>query len=139
MIDVKCVENVQKTFTRRVLRNCGLPKLSYDERLKFFRIDSLELRRVKNDLVFLYKITRNTVDLPLSHFFRPTNAVRNDTRSNGQKLLHPCTPHLDVVNNSFAFRVRKVWNNLPKECVSAINVNVFRTFLDSPLLSKILL
>jgi hypothetical protein len=128
--DVVCVEKVQKAFTRRVLRNCGLPELTYDERLRFFRIDSLEFRRLKTDLVFLYKMSRNAVDLQLSCLYPPSDSVRGDTRTNGSKLLHPCVPRHDIVNNSFAFRVRRVWNNLPEKCVSAATVKEFRSRID---------
>jgi hypothetical protein len=72
--DVKIVEMVQKSFTRRVFAKCGLPKRSYEERLVFFCIDSLQTRRVKCDLVYLHKMSKGTVDLSLYSFF-PDNKL----------------------------------------------------------------
>ena len=128
--DVNIVEKVQKSFTRRVFAKCDLPKRSYDERLIFFGIDSLQTRRAKCDIILLYKMSKGIIDLSLSSFFPVDRYRRVGIRSNGMSLLHPFTPKLDVVNHSFAFRVRRLWNSLPVECVQASNVSVFVAQVD---------
>jgi hypothetical protein len=128
--DVKIVEKVQKSFTRRVFANCGLPKQSYEERLIFFAIDSLQTRRAKADLLLLYKMSKGTVDLNLSSFFPNNLSRRTRVRSNGMSLPHPFRPKLDVVNHSFAFRTRRLWNSLPVDCVQANSVSIFVSHID---------
>ena len=54
------VERVQRSFTKRLL---GLWSLSYTERLLRLNLDSLESRRVKADLVLLFKVIHGFVDI----------------------------------------------------------------------------
>ena len=124
--DVQIIENVQKTFTRRVLAKCGIGKMSYEARLIHFGMESLQTRRAKSDLVMLYKMSNGLVDLTLSRFFPSYNSRRIGPRSNGLSLSHPFKPKFDVVNHSFAFRAQILWNALPTDCVRAkILVNLF--------------
>ena len=51
------IESVQRRFTKRLK---GLHSLSYVNRLKALNDDSLELRRLKTDLVTVYKILFST-------------------------------------------------------------------------------
>ena len=43
------IEKIQKYFTRNVLKKCRLPYVPYNERLKLFKLDELELRREITD------------------------------------------------------------------------------------------
>jgi hypothetical protein len=54
--DINLIENVQRRFTRKVCVLCNLPVISYDERLSMFNLDRLEVRRLRTDLVELFKI-----------------------------------------------------------------------------------
>jgi len=51
--DIESVERVQRRFTKRLP---GLRNMSYDHRLKFLDVPSLELRRLRADLYWCYKI-----------------------------------------------------------------------------------
>ena len=53
LCDKNKTESVQRRFTKRLK---GLHSLSYVNRLKVLNADSLELRRLKTDLVTMYKI-----------------------------------------------------------------------------------
>ena len=117
-------------FTRRVLARCSLPKLSYPERLKFFALDSLETRRVKCDLILMYKIFRGLLDLNVNHFFPTPPARTHSLRSNGLKLQLPYRTNLELIRHSFAFRVRRYWNSLPTLVVAQDTVALFRIELD---------
>jgi ribonuclease P/MRP protein subunit RPP40 len=128
--DVTVIANVQRSFTRRVLAKCGLGKMSYEARLSHFGIESLKTRRTKSDLVMLFKMSIGLVDLSLSRFFPNNKSQRVGLRSNGNNLLHPFIPHLDVVNHSFAFRARRIWNSLPAECMRAKSISVFASEID---------
>ena len=58
--DIEAVEKVQRRFTKRL---SGLSNLTYCQRLTKLNIDSLELRRIRADLIFMYKIVFGILDL----------------------------------------------------------------------------
>ena len=49
--DIEAVEKVQRRFTKRLP---GLSNLTYCQRLAKLNIDSLELRRIRADFIFMY-------------------------------------------------------------------------------------
>jgi hypothetical protein len=60
------LENVQRSFTKRLN---GLKDFTYADRLKFLKLDSLEVRRLRADLTLYYKIFKGLIDLQLSDFY----------------------------------------------------------------------
>jgi len=58
--DVTLIEQVQRRFTKRLR---GYRDLSYHDRLNKLNLETLELRRVKSDLVLCYKIIFDIVHL----------------------------------------------------------------------------
>ena len=64
---IDLIENAQRSFTRRipVLKN-----LSYSGRLANLDIESLELRRLRFDLLMYYKIIRGFVRIQCDDFFK---------------------------------------------------------------------
>jgi len=60
------VESVQRKFTKALP---GYRDFSYDDRRKLLELDTLELRRLKFDLVMCYKIEFGSVKLKFSEFF----------------------------------------------------------------------
>lgn len=60
------IENVQKYFTRRLN---DMWNKSYNERLKILNLELLESRRIKKDLVFIYKIINNHIEINFEDFF----------------------------------------------------------------------
>jgi len=66
LCDIRRVESVQRQFTKRLH---GYRDFSYDGRRKLLELDTLELRRLKFDLVMCYKIVFGLVKLNFSEFF----------------------------------------------------------------------
>ena len=64
--DIETLEKVQRRFTKRIP---GLKDLTYCQRLARLKLDSLELRRARLDLMFTYKLVFGLTDLKLSDFF----------------------------------------------------------------------
>ena len=62
---IEKIEHVQRYFSRRVLRQT---KLKYHDRLHVLNLESLELRRIKIDLKFCYKIVKGLCDLDYRDF-----------------------------------------------------------------------
>ena len=81
-------------------------------------------------VVMCYKIYNNLVDLPFESFFtKPARpySIRG----------HPCIlrskhlPHHAFRAHFFTERVIPIWNHLPQDVVTSLNITVFRTRLRS--------
>jgi ribonuclease P/MRP protein subunit RPP40 len=129
--DIDHVESVQRRFTKRLP---GLRSLSYGARLGRLDLDSLELRRLKADLILVFKIIKGllSVDLPFFSLSHATN-----TRGNGLKCEH-LPFHLDCRKYFFAVRCTNVWNSLPRELVLVASVERFRSGLNKINLNRFL-
>ena len=58
---------------------------SYDNRLALFKLESLELRRLKYDLFIIFKITHQFTDSPIIDLLDLSG--KSPIRSNGLKVL----------------------------------------------------
>ncbi len=111
MKDLDKLERVQRYFTRRLYMRCGFDSSTpYQTRLNVLQFESLEARRLKADLLMVFRIIHNLVDLNFSDFF--TYAPNVGTRTHGRKLfVNNC--RLNIRKNFFAVRVVPTWNKLP--------------------------
>jgi hypothetical protein len=97
--------------------------LSYKERLVSHKLDSLNTRRVKQDLVMCYEIINGLICLDLSGF--SSYVVSHRTRGHNYKLaIQYC--RIDAHKFCFARRVCPVWNTLPADVVNACSLNSFK-------------
>jgi len=64
------LENVQRRFTKRIN---GLSCLSYEDRLVHLKLDSLRVRRIKQDMIMCYTIINGLVAMNCSDFFSFNN------------------------------------------------------------------
>ena len=132
MYDIDRIENVQRYYTKRLK---GLWDISYRERLVICSLTSLELRRLRADLILCYKIIHKLVDLNFDDFFKFDSNIR--TRGHNFKL---CLPKLKTYCrlNFFSVRVCPVWNSLPSSAVNSSSLNIFKTELSKINLQKFL-
>ncbi len=107
--DIEAVEKVQRRFTKRLP---GLSNLAYCQRLAKLNMDSLELRRIRADLIFMYKIVFGIIDLDCEDFV----VLRKDDNTRGHhfKLYLPISKH-NARYNFFSHRTARIWNRLPLE------------------------
>ena len=120
--NIKIIEQVQRRFTKRIP---GLQDYTYQQRLDTLGLESLEIRRLQSDLIMLYKIIHNLLDLPFEQLFswRCTNRLlRNSQRSFQLKMDFSRTT---VRSNFFSNRVIKLWNSLDQNLVSQTNLKAF--------------
>ena len=78
--NIDIIENVQRRFTIFVP---GLFNVPYLTRLETLNLKSLEERRIINDIIFIFKIIRNLVDLPFNKYF---SFNTSNTRGHSMKL-----------------------------------------------------
>ena len=123
--DIEIIENVQRKFTKRLH---GLKHLTYADRLVLLNnADSLELRRLKHDLIMIFKILHNFVCITVNEFFclNPFTI----TRGHDFKLVKPlCTNNARQF--SFACRRIDVWNNLPIHAVNCHSIQCFKALIN---------
>ena len=122
--DAIAIENTQRRATKLIndIRN-----LSYTERLINLGLPSLEYRRIRADVIQVYKYMNN-----LDQMSKPliVKSHENRTRGNSLKLVkNHC--RLDVRKNCFTNRVVNVWNSLPDNVVTAKSLNSFKSKLNT--------
>lgn len=104
------IENVQRRFSKRIPE---ISHLSYFERLKRLNLETLELRRLRFDLFYYYKILHNLTPHDPDDFFsfhHPPTSLRDST-----PLLEKPINSNTIFLSSFRYRAVTCWNNLPAD------------------------
>ena len=119
MKDIYLLESVQRTFTKKI---AGMSNLTYFSRLQALGMESLELRRLRTDVLMVYKIMFGMMRLNGNEFF----TLRNQPHLRGHKYVinkQRCCNNRR--NNFFSNRIVNLWNNLPS---STTDFTSFRRF-----------
>jgi hypothetical protein len=129
------IESVQRYFTRRamgypagrMLRRAPAPdELDYFSRLEMFSLEPLELRRIKFDLLQMFKMKLGGLcSIKFEEFFK-LGCQR--TRGHSAKLEVPLA-HRDVMKFFFSHRAVEYWNGLSEETVGKATLSGFKTAL----------
>jgi hypothetical protein len=116
------IESVQRKFTKRLK---GFNKLSYPDRLSRLGAESLQLRRLKLDLVLFYNILHGFVDVDT---YSLINLIDTDIVHSRGHSLRIVKQHcrLNCRSNSFACRNINAWNSLPDYAVTCKSVVTFK-------------
>ena len=122
--DIDRLERVQKRATKMIP---GLHNLSYAERLKECNLLSLEKRRLRGDLIEVFKLLKGLDKVDYRKFFQLNIGSR--TRGHSFKVVKNRS-NLDLRKYFFSQRVVDVWNRLPQSVVDADTVNTFKNRLD---------
>jgi hypothetical protein len=130
--DIDLIESVQRRFTKTLK---GLYKLSYPDRLQLLGLDSLELRRLRADLILTYAILHGGLNINSEIFFE----LRVSDRTRG----HPLKLVVNHANTNcrkyfFSNRIVACWNALPSTVVLAGTLTGFKRKLCAHDLSKFL-
>ena len=120
--DITVLERVQRRATKLIPAIRNLP---YSTRLQRLHLHSLELRRIRGQLIEVFKIL-NGFDEAENLLFRNCNSV---TRNNGCKL-RGSRFKTDIAKNFFSNRIVNAWNLLPSSLVSSDSINQFKNRLD---------
>ena len=120
----KRVERVQRRATKLI---ASIQDRPYEERLQILDLPSMYHRRRRGDMITVYQILQQKVDMNASKFF--TLAKNDNTRGHQWKLQKPQAVSR-VRRNAFSVRIINEWNALPSSVVTAPSLNAFKARLD---------
>ena len=127
--DTQCLEKVQRRATKLVQ---SIEHMSYEERLKELKLYTLEDRRVRADMLAVYKIIHGYTDVKMSKLFQLKEGSK--TRGHGFKLVVPKCSNTDIRRNFFSQRVIVPWNMLSDDVVNSVNPDQFKRNYDKHML-----
>ena len=126
--DVGSLERVQHFYTRRIFNRCRIPYTSYEDRLYKLGIRSLRYRRLQADIIMVYKLLHNLVDMPFDDFFQLYTSPYNTRRHKYCLDVKRCGSRGE--QGTFAARVVDPWNSLPASVVESTTLTAFRLKLN---------
>jgi len=127
--DINVLERVQKRATKLI---SGLSEMGYEERLKILGLTTLETRRLRGDLIEVFKILKGYENIDQEMFF---DMSQSNLRGHSLKL-NKKRVRLDVAKFSFSNRVVNEWNILDEEIISGCSLAGFKRKLDRHLRDK---
>ena len=127
------LESIQRTFTKKLQ---GFDDLSYNERLQKSGLKSLELMRLRADLILCYKILHGLIQIDSSQMFDYDSYY--GPRSHGLILRVPKVK-TDLGLHSFSYHTCNSWKKLSQNSVWAPTLKQFKTQLYSEDLSHSLM
>jgi hypothetical protein len=128
--NIEILEKVQRRFTKRIPK---MKHLTYHQRLTKLQLESLELRRIRADLILTYKLVFGLLDVEVSDFF--ILRTRSITRGHQYRLSLP-TCSSSTRQNFFTYRVIKIWNSLPLDSTDFSSLHRFKNSLTSNVLVR---
>ena len=116
--DEELIENVLRRATKLIP---GLYDKPYKERLAAIKVPSMRYRRMRGDMILVYKILRGG-NQSLRDLF-----MINESRTRGHnfKLYKPLV-QTTIRKHFFSIRVINNWNSLPYEVVNAVSLDSFK-------------
>ena len=124
------IERVQRYVTRRVYYRCKLDcSHDYLQRLKYLNLESLELRRINNDLIMVYRIFHGLVNINANELIHVKTSTSTISTRGHRFKLQTSQFKRDVANNQFCNRVVCNWNNLPDSIVATASIVHFKKAL----------
>ncbi len=128
---VKHIEKLESAQHRITKQLPGMSELSYPERLHRLGLPTLSYRRLRGDLIEVFKITNELYDPDCTSCLKMWKDSTNTGQLRGHsKKLFLQRSRLAVRENAFSLRVVPIWDKLPEDVVSAPDINAFKNKLD---------
>ena len=102
---------------------------SYNDRLEHLGLMCLHTRRIRSDLIDMYKIINGIYNVKTELFFD----YDQSSRRGHSKKLFKIRSRLDIRKFAFSDRIVDRWNSLSEYCVTCNSINCFK----SPIWSKL--
>ena len=125
---IDALENVQRRATRQLPT---LSKLPYEERLIHLKLPTLAYRRIRGDMIEVYKIMNEIYDKNVTTFLKTRVQSVDRTSPRGHKYqLYIEWVNKNIRKQNFSIRIINIWNSLPREVAEAPSINSFKNRLD---------
>ena len=108
--------------------------MSYEDRLKVLGLTTLEERRKRGDLIYMYKLTKGYESIQWENTsVKPERETRRQNLRRESFSAQRSNDFCRAVNlrhNFYSNRVVPDWNKLPQSVISAPSINSFKARLD---------
>ncbi len=121
-IEIDLIERIQRRFTKRLP---GMMDLNYEERLVQLNRPTLQTRRNRQDLVFLWSLLHGQMMCCTENMISMANERRQTMRGHNMKILMPMC-RTNLYKELFPNRTIRIWNSLHAETVNTKSVNAFK-------------
>ena len=91
--------------------------------MEYFKLESLELRRLKIDLTTIFKISNNYTDINISDIL---NILNNCRTIGNYKKLNVIHNYDNIIKNIINNRSVNIWNSLNKYIIKSVSVSSFK-------------
>ena len=129
--DIKAIESVQRRATKLIPT---INRLEYTERLKKLNLTTLETRRLRGDLIQMFKIVKGFDEVNWFNNVVFKNIGSDSTapqlRSHEFVVERQLVKNCDQRHNFFINRVSTFWNRLPRDVVNSTDINIFKNKID---------
>ena len=125
--DIDKLERVQRRVTKMIPRLRNKP---YEERLEELNLFSLSKRRLRGDLIEIFKMFKGFDNLNINDYL--TVDRTHATRSNGYKIVGKRFTSNEA-KHFFFNRIVNVWNGLPANIADCNTIETFKKRLDKHL------
>ena len=115
--DIQALEAVQRRASRLALKQ-RRGEMSYEDRCKILKWNTLEKRREFLSLVECYKTVFGLNGISFEEVFEYKQY--RATRTNHTYTLYPKRPRINCFKYSFFVRIISLWNNLPRSGAGCI-------------------
>ena len=122
---ISLLESVQRRATK--LLDC-IASLSYEDRLKFLNLYSIEDRLKRGDMILMYRIMNDDLKIDKKLLFPVLK--ESITRGHHLKIDLGKPAHLDVRRNFFSQRVIIPWNVLPQHVAESCSIDSLKFTYD---------
>ena len=121
---VSYIEKIETVQMRATKLFYPVRNLNYVDRLRNLDLPTLYYRRLRGDMILVYKMFNGLSD-------NVFNFIRSHTVTRGNSFkLFPEHMHYDCRKYSFRNRVISIWNSLPDHVVCARSLFIFERNLD---------
>ena len=124
--NLELAEKAQRSFTKRLCKKLNISFRDYEDRLKILKIESLEYRRLKTDLILTYKIINNLIDLNIPNFFTFSQVHSIYSLRRHTLYLEKSDSTTPIRQNFFSKRIINTWNALPNSIITSETLTIFK-------------
>ena len=124
---IEKLEHVQKRATKLVI---AVKHLKYEEILKQLNLPTVKYRRIRGDMIKVYKIFSGKYDDIVTSWLTGRHVESSYDLRGHRFSLYQSPVQFDTRKFSFTNRIISAWNSLPDFVVSANTVNTFKNCLD---------